>query len=97
MDVTFTIPSLSPCILERVNARPASSRYSKKHLVPAAGLLAGMCVLAGCTSPAIATPSVTPAATGSRADLRVTAKATAPVPPPRVTVSRIRTALEAVI
>ncbi len=37
MDVTFTIPSLSPCILERVNARPASSRYSKKHLLPAAG------------------------------------------------------------
>ena len=96
MDVTFTIPSLSPCILERVNARPASSRYSKKHLLPAAGLLAGMCIIAGCTSPATATPSVTPAATGSRVDLRATAKATAaaaaPAPPPRVTVSRIRTA-----
>ncbi len=102
MDVTFTIPSLSPCILERVNARPASSRYSKMHLLPAAGLLAGtgllagMCVIAGCTSPATATPSVTPAATGSRADLRATAKAhaaaTAPAPPPHVTMSRIRTA-----
>jgi len=85
-----------------VNARPASSRYSKMHLLPAAGLLAGtgllagMCVIAGCTSPATATPSVTPAATGSRADLRATAKAhaaaTTPAPPPHVTMSRIRTA-----
>ena len=61
-------------------------------MLAAAGLLAGLCVIAGCTSPATATP----AATGSRADPRTTAKAaptaTAPAPPPRVTVSRLRTA-----
>jgi hypothetical protein len=75
-----------------VNARPAGNRLQKKRTLPAAGLLACLCVIAGCTSPATATP----AATGSRADPRVTAKttptATAPAPPPRVTVSRLRTA-----
>ena len=60
---------------------------------PAVGLLAGLCVIAGCTtSPATATP----AATGSRSDLKPAAKATAaaavPASPPRVTISRLRTA-----
>jgi hypothetical protein len=61
-------------------------------MLPVAGVLAGLCVMAGCTSPA--TPA--PAATGSRADLKATAKATptatTPAPPPGVTVSRLRTA-----
>jgi hypothetical protein len=66
---------------------------------PAVGLLASLCVIAGCTaSPALAPApaTATPAATGSRGDLRATTKATAaataPAPPPRVTVSRLRTA-----
>ena len=92
MDVSFTIPSPKPCILERVDAKPARSGPQKKHMLPAAGLLAGLCVIAGCSSPGTATP----AASGSRAGLRATASgtasATAPAPPPGVTVSRVRTA-----
>ena len=59
-----------------------------KHL-SAAAALAGLCVMAGCTSPAA------PAASPSRTDLKATtARPTAATPalPPRVTVSRLRTA-----
>jgi hypothetical protein len=90
MDVTFMIPSPKPCILKRVNAKLARSRPQKKHMLPAARILAGLCVIAGCTSPATATP----AASGSRADPRATASGTAsatasgtaPASPPSVTV-----------
>ena len=69
-----------------------SRRPAKKHLLPAVGLLAGLCVIVGCTSPATATPT----ATASRSDLKATAQASpsaaVPAPPPRITVSRLRTA-----
>ena len=95
-------PSPSPCILERVNARPAGSRQQTKNLISPLGVLAGLCVIAGCTVPATG-PATGPAAgpaTGSpaaspvRADPGATAGVggTPLVLPPRVTVSRIRTA-----
>ena len=63
---------------------------------PAVGLLAALCLTAGCTSPAPAPPpsalptSAAPAAPASAAS--ASASPAAPAPPPRVTVTRIRTA-----